>query len=153
VPEGALEVLSGDAGVGFAWDVSSPVRSRWDLNRPVFVAQIRLEALPADTGVPIRYREPSRYPAVRRDLALIVPETVLQDQVRAWIRGKAGAHLRRLELFDFYRGKHIPAGHLGLGYRLTFRAEDRTLEEREADEAVAAVLRALAGHGITRRDT
>jgi phenylalanyl-tRNA synthetase beta chain len=153
VPEGALEVLSGEEPVGYAWDVSSPVRSRWDMNRPVYVAQVRLDALPPDTGVPIRYREPSRYPAVRRDIALVVPETVHEAQVRAWIRARGGAHLRELELFDFYRGKHIPGGNVGLGYRLTFRSDDRTLEEGEADAAVDAVLVDLAGHGISRRDT
>jgi phenylalanyl-tRNA synthetase beta chain len=152
VPEGALEVLSGDGSVGFAWDVSSPVRSRWDMNRPVFVAQVRLEALPADTGEPIRYSEPSRFPAVRRDIALVVPAGVNEDQVRAWIRDRGGAHLRELELFDYYRGKHIPRGHVGLGYRLTFRSDDRTLEEGEADAAVEAVLTTLAGHGISLRD-
>jgi phenylalanyl-tRNA synthetase beta chain len=152
VPEGALEVLSGDASAGFAWDVSSPVRARWDMNRPVFVAQIRLEALPLDTGGPIRYLEPSRFPAVRRDIALVVPAAVREAQAREWIRERGGAHLRELELFDTYRGRHIPEGHVGLGYRLTFRSDDRTLEEGEADAAVEAVLETLAGHGISLRD-
>ncbi len=153
VPAGVIEAAAGDRSLGFAWTVDEAAAARWDLNRPVFLAQIRLDALPPDTGTPVVYREPSRYPAVRRDLALVVPEGTSQDAVREIVRAAAGAHLAGLELFDHYRGKHIPAGHVGLGFSLTFRASDRTLEEGEVDAAMEGIVGALAGHGITRRES
>lgn len=152
VPDGSLEIRAGDDEVGFAWEVTSEIRDRWDLSRPVYLAQIRLDALSADPGTPEIYREPSRFPAVRRDLALVVPDEHPQASVREWIRENAGGTLAGLELFDFYRGKHIPGGHVGLGYRLTFRAPDRTLEEKEVDAAVEKIVGALERRKIARRE-
>jgi phenylalanyl-tRNA synthetase beta chain len=152
VPPGALEIVAGDQPAGLAWEVGSETAARWDLSRPVYVAQLALDALPPDTGVPRRYREPSRFPAVRRDLALVVPMGVTQDEVRGWVRDEGGPSLVSLELFDHYRGKHIPSGHVGLGFSLTFRAADRTLEEKEVDAAVDRIVAGLARRGITRRE-
>jgi phenylalanyl-tRNA synthetase beta chain len=152
VPEGALEVLSGAVSLGFAWEVSPQARDAWDIPRPVYVAQLRLDLLPQENGKPAQYREPSRFPAVRRDLALVVPEGTHDAELKAWMAAQAGASLVSIELFDEYRGKHIPAGRVGLGYSLTFRAMDRTLEEKEVDAAIARIVSALAERGIARRE-
>lgn len=152
VPEGALEVVAGETGIGFAWEVPAGIRSAWDLNRPVYLAQVRLDALPPESGSPRLYVEPSRYPPVRRDLALVVPQGMTQGELRGWIREQAGPQLERIELFDHYRGRHIPEGHAGLGFSLTFRAADRTLEEKEVDAAVDRVVADLKRRGIIRRE-
>ena len=93
----------------------------------VLAGQLRMDALPLDLGVPRRYEEPSRFPAMRRDLALVVPAERTQEELRGWIREAAGDRLEAIELFDHYRGKHIPSGHVGLGFSLTFRAVDGDL--------------------------
>jgi phenylalanyl-tRNA synthetase beta chain len=152
VPEGALEVLTADRSLGFVWEVTREARARWELSRPVFVAQLRFDLLPRERGMPAPYREPSRFPAVRRDLALVVPAAVSHAEVVAWIAAESGPHLAAIELFDHYRGKHIPAGHVGLGYSLTFRAADRTLEEKDVDLAVGRIVTALKKRGIDRRE-
>ena len=152
VPPGAIALLCGDRTVGFVWEADADTRARFELNRPVYVGQVRLDALPLDTGVPRRYEEPSRFPSVRRDLALVVPAERTQDEVRGWVRELAGAHLVAVELFDHYRGKHIPSGFVGLGFSLTFRAPDRTLEDKDVDAAVDRIVNGLGQRGITRRD-
>jgi phenylalanyl-tRNA synthetase beta chain len=151
-PEGALEVLDAERSLGFAWEVTPGARAAWDLPRPVFVAQLRFDLLPRDRGTPVRYREASRFPAVRRDLALVVPVAVTHADLVTWIAAESGPHLAAIELFDHYRGKHIPAGHVGLGYSLTFRAADRTLEEKDVDAAVVRIVNALKRRGIDRRE-
>jgi phenylalanyl-tRNA synthetase beta chain len=138
--------------VGFAWEADEVVRSAWDLTRPVYLAQIRLDALPFDPDRPVAYREPSRYPAVRRDLALIVPENRNQEEVRQLVIQGGGANLVSVELFDHYRGKHIPPGCVGLGFSLMFRSRERTLEEKEVDAAVDHVVEELGREGIHRRE-
>lgn len=152
VPEGALEVLSGSVSLGFAWEVSAKVREAWDIARPVYVAQLRFDLLPEENGKAPQYREPSRFPAVRRDLALVAPEGTHDAELKGWMASQAGASLVSIELFDEYRGKHIPPGRVGVGYSLTFRAMDRTLEEKEVDAAIAQIVSALAERGITRRE-
>jgi len=152
IPPGSVEVTAGESSLGFACEVNEATRSAWDLARPVFLAQLRFASLPRDEGTPVAYREPSRFPAVRRDLALVVPEEETQGAVRSRIAAKAGTHLESIELFDHYRGKHIPPGHIGLGFSLTFRALDRTLEEAEVDRTVDALVQDLKRAGIERRE-
>ena len=152
VPNGALEVRQGERSLGFAWEVSRPVLDAWELSRPVYVAQLRLDLLGRADDRPAQFREPSRYPSVRRDLALVVPEGTRDADLRSWVTTPAGPYLASIELFDEYRGKHIPAGRVGLGYSLMFRAMDRTLEDKEVDAAIDRVVSALAERGITRRE-
>jgi phenylalanyl-tRNA synthetase beta chain len=144
--------MTGDRPAGFVWEVSPEIGARWDLSRPVYLAQLDLDALPLDTGAPRRYREPSRFPAMRRDLALVVPAALTQDEVRSLVRDSGGDSLVSLELFDHYRGKHIPSGHVGLGFSLTFRAADRTLEEKDVDAAVDRIVAGLTRRDISRRE-
>ncbi len=151
-PAGSIGAWEGERDLGFVWEAPEAVRERRDLGRPVFAAQIRLDALPPEEGAPRTFRELARFPAVRRDLALVVPDGTAQAQVREWIREDAGEHLAGLELFDHYRGRHIPAGHVGLGFSLTFRAVDRTLEEKDVDAAVDRIVTGLRRRNIVRRE-
>lgn len=152
IPPGALELVRGDAALGFVWNVDPETRTAWNIKRPVFVAQVRFDALEPVSAAPLRYRAPSRYPAVKRDLALIVPEQMHQEYVRRKLASSSGTLLESLELFDYYRGKHIPEGHVGLGYTMTFRATDRTLEEDEVDGVLERVVAVLQESGIVRRE-
>lgn len=74
-----------------------------------------------------------RFPAVRRDLALVVPETVLASSVVATVRELGGENLEEIEIFDAYRGPQIPEGRVSLGLRLSYRLNDRTLSDEEIE--------------------
>jgi len=152
MPPGSVEVVAGETQLGFAWEVDESSRENWSLGRPAYLAQIRLASLPRDEGNPATYQEPSRFPAVRRDLALVVPDGESQEATRSRIMAHAGEHLESIELFDHYRGKHIPSGHVGLGFSLVFRARGRTLEEQEVDAVVGTLVQELKRAGIERRE-
>jgi len=92
---------------------------------------------------PVTYRPLPTFPAVERDLALLVPEGVTSAQVRDTIRDAAGPLLESVELFDVYRGKIGTELALSLAFRLRFRAAERTLKDKEVDKAVEAVLSRL----------
>ncbi|MGH7444691.1 MAG: hypothetical protein ACREKM_07435, partial [Longimicrobiales bacterium] len=92
------------------------------------------------------------FPAIERDLALLVPATLPAADVSATIRQKAGALLEDVAPFDLFIGKGIPEGVRSIAYRLRFRSAERTLTDDETDQAIARVLRALEeAHGVTRR--
>jgi len=76
------------------------------------------------------------HPAIERDLALIVADLHPAEEVLERIRAGGGAELREVSVFDVYRGPGVPEGHRSLAVRLRFRAEDRTLTDREVDEAL-----------------
>lgn len=101
---------------------------------------------------PRSFRRFGRFPAVRRDLALVVPETVSAVSVVASVREMGGASLEEVEVFDAYKGPQIPPGRVSLGLRLSYRSKDRTLSDEEieplhrriverAEEAFGAALR------------
>lgn len=101
---------------------------------------------------PVTYRPLPTQPAIERDLALLVPVDRASARAEAVIRERAGEHLEAVYPFDLYRGRGVPAGTRSIAYRLRFRALDRTLEDREADEAVRRILQGLSDElGIERR--
>jgi phenylalanyl-tRNA synthetase beta chain len=87
-----------------------------------------------------------------RDLAILVADTLPAADVRGTIRAVAPSTLVRVVEFDRYQGQGIPEGKVSLAHRLTFQAAERTLTDREADEAMEAIVAELAKvHGAIRR--
>jgi phenylalanyl-tRNA synthetase beta chain len=86
----------------------------------------------------------SRFPAVKRDLSLLVPAGVAYAAVEDVVREQAGELLESVELFDFYRGKGVAAGAAALGIRLKFRSAKGTLKGTTVDRSLAQVTDALA---------
>lgn len=84
------------------------------------------------------------HPEVERDLAVVFPSSVPWSAVEEGARKAGGPLLRRVELFDDYRGRGVPPAHRSLAFRLAFGAADRTLRGEEVDGAVEAVVRSLA---------
>ena len=101
--------------------------------------EITLPAEPTPPPVPVHAPLPG-YPAVERDLALVVGAGTLAEQVDAIIRDRAGELLESLELFDVYRGDELEADARSLAFRLRFRAGHRTLKDKEVDKVVPAIL-------------
>ena len=92
------------------------------------------------------------FPAIERDLALLMPVALPAGDVITLIRERAGALLEDVLPFDVFAGKGVPEGVRSVAYRLRFRAPERTLTDEEVDRAVTSVLRALEDtHGVTRR--
>jgi len=101
---------------------------------------------------PARIEATSRYPSVRRDLSLLVPEAVDWQALADTVRSAGGPALREVRLFDRYVGKGIEAGFKSLTMGLILQKESRTLTEHEVEEAVAHVTAALDRlHGVRIR--
>ncbi len=100
-----------------------------------------------------RFRELSRFPAVRRDIAVVVDNSVPAVAVLAVIRQAAPTSMQELKLFDLYTGKGIDSGRKSLALGLTLQADSRTLTDSEVDAALDAILAALKAElGATLRD-
>jgi phenylalanyl-tRNA synthetase beta chain len=134
---GRLEAIVGELhpDIVDAWELRTTDR--------VIVAEVALEGLAAGRLGPERAPAVGRFPEVDRDLAILVPETTEAAAVEAVIRAHGGELLRRVTLFDIYRGAPLAEREKSLAYRLQFGAPDRTLTEAEVEGAVAAVVAAL----------
>ncbi|MEI9998852.1 MAG: hypothetical protein WDO13_06640 [Verrucomicrobiota bacterium] len=123
---------------------------------PIFYAEIDLDAWLAREPQPERYRPVPAFPPIRRDLAVVVPNALPSARVEEVIRSVKPPNLESLRLFDIFRdpkGEKIPADRKSLAYALTFRAPDRTLTEREVNEAHDRIRQKLVAElGCTFRE-
>ena len=142
---GAALMVGGAVG-GWFGEVALRVREGFDLPAPVFVAEVSLSALAARPVTTPRYVPLPRFPAVQRDLAIVVPAEVSAAEIEAAIRGMRLPLLARLALFDVYTGGQVGEGRRSLAWSLTFQAEDRTLTDKEVNDLHAKVVKE-----ITRR--
>jgi phenylalanyl-tRNA synthetase beta chain len=117
------------------------LQQQLDIAQPVYLLELALSDV-LEGALP-RFSELSRYPEVRRDLALIVALDVTAEAVLAIAREVAGSYLRNLTLFDVYQGKGIDPQRKSLGLGLTFQHSSRTLTEDEVNTTVEAVVGAL----------
>lgn len=113
-----------------------------DLRDAVFVAEVDLEAWPTRRAGK-RFGQLPRFPAVVRDVALVLEEGVRHSDVLAAIERNRNKILERVQLFDIFRGGSIPTGKKSMAYSLTYRAGDRTLTDAEVNEAHEQLKRQL----------
>ncbi|MEZ4389378.1 MAG: phenylalanine--tRNA ligase subunit beta, partial [Candidatus Krumholzibacteriia bacterium] len=133
----------GGRTVGSAGRVADATLAALDCDHPVAVLEVDLGR--ADlTPRPVIYREFSRYPAVKRDLSLLVPAGVTYSQLAACVTTAAGDLLQSLELFDIYAGKGIAEGFSAYGIRLKFQSAKGSLKGATVDRAIEGLLKALA---------
>ena len=98
-----------------------------------------------------KYTGIARFPAVTRDLSMVVPKDILAGQIEEVIEQRGGRMLESYELFDIYEGAQVLAGHKSVAYSITFRAKDHTLEEKEVTSVMNKILNGLKGLGIELR--
>ncbi len=119
------------------------IAAQWDLIGPIFVFELNLEALTLAT-LP-RFATLSKYPAIRRDLAFIVAESVSYDRVKSTIRSrKAPFEVVDIRLFDVYQGQGVAPGHKSLAVALMLQHSERTLVDEEVNDWMAKVVQALS---------
>ncbi|MGH9169219.1 MAG: phenylalanine--tRNA ligase subunit beta, partial [Acidimicrobiia bacterium] len=116
------------------------------IDLPGRVAALELAVAPVAAAAegPVAYRDVSRFPPVRRDVAFEVDREVPAGVVVGLLTRAAGELLDRASLFDVFEGEPIPEGKRSLAFALDLRAPDRTLTDEEADRVVGAVAERLA---------
>jgi phenylalanyl-tRNA synthetase beta chain len=140
-PGRSAEVWKCEVRLGWIGHLHPRLLKALDLDTEVLAFELDLEPL-AQRAIPVA-TELSRYPLVRRDLALVVPDTVTWAAVEASLKAALGALLREVRLFDVYRGTGLDPGARSLAMGLILQDVSRTLTERDADSAVAAAVTAL----------
>ena len=98
-----------------------------------------------------KYTGIAKYPAVTRDLSMVVPKTVLAGQIEHILTQRGGKILESYQLFDIYEGDQIKDGYKSMAYSLVFRHHDKTLEESEITAAMKKILNGLTSLGIELR--
>jgi len=142
-PGRAARVSLGGRVVGCVGQLHPDLARLVDVPGALVLAEVDFEPIAAEPRQ-IRYRPPSRFPAVPRDLAFSVPGLVPARDVIEAISGAGEVILRSVDLFDEYRGSQVEAGRKGLAFRLIFQSDQRTLTGEEvagAEERIAGIVR------------
>lgn len=119
--------------IGAVGEVHPVVQDAFGLGRAVYLFELDVMMLVKHSALIGTYRSLPRFPAIARDLAVVMPQTVTAAQASAAIAAAGGELLAAVRLFDMYTGEQVPAGFRSLAFALTFQAPDRTLTDEEVD--------------------
>lgn len=128
--------------IGFVGQVHPTVAKAYDVTE-TYVAELDLDQLLQDTSAQTVYQTVSKYPAVNRDIALLLSEKTTNQTVNTVIVESAGRFLQDVRLFDVYQGKNIESGKKSLAYSLTFANPEATLTDEEINQAMAKITKNL----------
>jgi phenylalanyl-tRNA synthetase beta chain len=133
--ESAAITLGGKLPLGQLGQLLPTLAKRHDLRDAVLLAELDLDVLLARSNPARSFKPLAAFPSIQRDVAMIVPEATTHEAVLAAVKQAKPGHLEAVELFDVFRGKHVPEGHKSLAYSFTYRAADRTLKDDEVQAA------------------
>lgn len=137
--------------VGYLGELHPEVADIYGIGERAYVAVIDMPEIMEYATFDRKYYGIAKYPAVTRDISMVVPKHILAGQIEEVISAKGGQYLESYALFDLYEGAQIREGFKSVAYSTVFRAKDKTLSDAEVTEAMERILKALEGMGIELR--
>ena len=137
--------------IGYMGEVHPEVCENYDMKTRAYIAVLDMPFITEMATFDRHFKGIAKHPAVNRDISMVVKKDILVGQIEKVIREKGGHHLESYHLFDIYEGSQIKAGYKSVAYSITFRANDRTLEEKDITAAMDKIIAGLEGLGIELR--
>ncbi len=150
-PGRQADILYKGSKIGFLGEVHPEVADTYGIGERAYVAVIDMPEVLKYATFDRKYTGIAKYPAVTRDISMVVPKEILVGQIEEIIEKKGGAYLESYHLFDLYEGEQIKAGFKSVAYSIVFRAKDKTLSDAEVTEAMDRILKGLEALGIELR--
>ncbi len=142
-PGRTAKLVLGGLETGIIGEVHPSVTENYRLSERVVAMEVNLEAVTAAAGGLKKYAPLPKYPAVERDIAIVVSRDVSAADINGVIRKNAGALLDSISLFDVYQGEQIKEGYKSMAFSLKFQAPDRTLTDEEVNAIHKKIQKAL----------
>ena len=133
--ESATVTLGGKLPLGELGQLQPALAKKYDLREAVFLAEFSLDLLLGKRNPAKSFKALPQFPSSRRDVAMLVPESVTHEVVLQTVKQAKAANLESVELFDVFRGQGIPTGQKSLAYAFTYRASDKTLTDADVNAA------------------
>lgn len=143
-PGRSARVYAGEVELGWLGELHPLVAREWDVEGAAAAFELDLGLVVDQAPETPQYADVTSFPAVRQDLAVVVPDTVSAQQVLDTVRRAGGKLLSEADVFDVYRGAQVGEGKVSLALHLEFRAADRTLSDKDVKKPVDKVVAALA---------
>ena len=150
-PGRQAEVFYEGMELGYLGEVHPQVADNYGIGGRVYVAVIDILNLMECATFDRKYTGLAKYPAVARDLSMVVPKNVLAGDIEHVLVQRGGKILENYQLFDIYEGAQIKEGYKSMAYTVVFRSKDRTLKEEDINGAMKKILNGLQGLGVELR--
>lgn len=150
-PGRQANILYEGVTIGYLGEIHPQVCDNYDMKTKVYVAVLDMPEVTAFATFDRKYEGIAKYPAVARDISMVVPKAVLAGEIESVIAQRGGRILESYQLFDIYEGEQIQKGFKSMAYSITFRDRERTLGETDVNGAMKKILNGLEGLGIELR--
>lgn len=146
------DIRINDEIIGVIYKVDSKLKSEFEIEQDVYAAEFYLNKLITKTGKDRKFKDISRFPSVKRDLALIADTGVKYDEIRNFIVQSSGKFLKKLSLFDIYEDEKIGENKKSIAFTLEFSSDEKTLTDEETGNIIKKILNNLEKNlGVTLR--
>lgn len=137
--------------IGYLGEIHPQVADNYEIGEKVYVAVLDMPVILEMATFDRKYTGIARFPAVTRDISMVVPKHILAGQIESMLIQRGGKNLESCRLFDIYEGVQIKSGYKSMTYSVVFRAKDRTLEEADITSAMKKIWNGLESMGIEIR--
>ncbi len=144
-------ILYDGTQIGYMGEVHPTVAASYGIGDRAYVAVLDMPSIVERATFDRKYEGIARFPAVTRDISMVVPKDVMVGQIEEIIAVRGGKILESYELFDVYEGAQIQEGYKSVAYSIVFRAKDKTLEEAEITAVMKKILNGLQSLGAELR--
>ena len=142
--KGVLDLFVMNEKIGFIKEVSKEIKDIFNLSSNVFVCSVEIDLLNKFYSLSnINYSKVNSFPSINRDIAILVDNKYLDQEIESVIYSYGGENLIDVSMFDLYKGENIPSNAISLAYSLTFKSNSKTLTDKEVDKSMQAILRQL----------
>ncbi len=137
--------------VGYLGELHPDVADNYQIGERTYIAVIDMPYIVEKASFEIKYEGIAKYPAVSRDISMVMPKSILVGTVEDIIIKRGGKVLESYKLFDIYEGSQIKDGYKSVAYSITFRSKEKTLEDKDVNEIMDKILKDLSDIGIELR--
>ena len=139
-PGRCARIVKDNTTIGVFGEVHPTVAKNFDMDCRVYVCELDFNTLLGFYSEDVKYKQLPKYPAVSRDIAMLIDDNVNVYEIERIIKNCSGSILEGYKLFDVYKGAQIPEGKKSVAYSVTFRANDRTLTDEEITKVFDKIL-------------
>ncbi|MGI6020573.1 MAG: phenylalanine--tRNA ligase subunit beta [Lachnospiraceae bacterium] len=150
-PGRQAEIIYNGKAIGYLGEIHPKAASNYDISARVYAAVLDMPSVCEFASFDRYYTGIAKYPAVTRDISMVVPKDINAGSIEAVIRQRGGKILESCELFDIYEGDQITEGFKSMAYSLSFRHKEKTLTDDEITSAMKKILNGLENLNIVLR--
>lgn len=150
-PGRQAKIIYDGVEIGFLGELHPQAAKNYEIGTRAYVAVLDMPSIVPMCSFDYKYKGVAKFPAVSRDLSMVVPKEIMVGDIEKMIETRGGKLLESLQLFDVYEGNQIDRGFKSVAYSVSFRAPDRTLSEEDITGVMKKILNGLESMGIVLR--